>query len=156
MDFAPEGVPGYENTPVLYEWQVEQVQRKLARLRFCPKCSAESIMDCPHCEAPIEYDDEVPGERPSYCSSCGQPFPWTEATLTKAKKFTDQQDALTIEEKEVLKGVYEDLIGDAPGKEVQASWFNGLLRKLKPDAAEVIRQTLVEIVSSTTAKLLRP
>jgi hypothetical protein len=56
----------------------------------------------------------------------------------------------------VLKGAYDDLTHDTPTTRIAANWFNGLLQKLAPDVAETIRKTFIEIVSSTTAKLINP
>jgi hypothetical protein len=154
LDYAPEGDPYYDDLPVLHEWQADQVERALARLRYCPQCGAASIRECSHCKSSIDLDDQIP-EKPSYCSGCGKPFPWTEAALTAAKEYTDEAEGLSAQEKTALKATFDELTGDGPRTELAANRFKRLLKKLAPDVAEGIRKTIVEIASEAAAKLLK-
>lgn len=69
---------------------------------YCSKCGAKTITNCPHCNAPIRgelYDDDIAiiGPQPvvdSYCTNCGNPYPWTESAL--------ESTALLIQEEEEL------------------------------------------------------
>lgn len=134
----------------------EEYAKQLTRLAHCPKCGAENVFDCPHCEATIEYDEEVPGERPSYCSTCGKAFPWTEAALSAATEYTEEAEGLSAEEKTALVATFPDLTVDTPKTELAAHRFKKFLKKMAPDVAEGIRKTIVEIASETAVKLLRP
>ncbi len=110
-----------------------------------------TLKECEHCHASIELQMA----RPSFCDRCGKPFPWTESALSAAKEYADELEELSNEDKLVLKGTFDDLASDSPRTEIAASRFKRILRKLTPDAAEVIRKTIVEIASSTAVKLIK-
>lgn len=64
---------------------------KLKR-RFCDKCGAPTITECPNCGADIRGYYHVPGELtlaatyrlPKFCRDCGVAYPWTESLLEAA------------------------------------------------------------------------
>jgi len=64
---------------------------KLKR-RFCDKCGATTITECPKCGANIRGYYHVPGELtvertyilPKFCRDCGVAYPWTESSLKAA------------------------------------------------------------------------
>jgi len=121
----------------------------------CPKCGMANINGCPHCKATIESDLESPSERPSYCVSCGKPFPWTETALTIAQEFTDELEELSTEDKTTLKGTFNDLIVYNPGTEVAVTRFKSIVKKAGSDAREVLTKIFVDLASETIAKLLK-
>jgi len=57
--------------------------------------------------------DSGPYRPPSFGGECGTPFPWTKSALDAAKGLTDEQDALTAEEKAELKTSIEDMTSDS-------------------------------------------
>lgn len=63
----------------------------------CPDCGAETITQCPKCEAEIQGYEHIPGVAhigssgpPAYCHECGEPYPWT-----KDKSASDAEKSST-------------------------------------------------------------
>ena len=59
--------------------------------RFCERCGAPTMHTCKLCYARIPGDfsnSVVLGEitPPAHCTNCGQPYPWREAALERAKR----------------------------------------------------------------------
>jgi hypothetical protein len=153
--YAPEFNERYRNVGVFQEWQERQVREGLARLAFCPKCGMANINGCPHCKTTIESDPESPSERPSYCVSCGKPFPWIETALTIAQEFTDELEELSTEDKTTLKGTFNDLIVYNPGTEVAVTRFKRILKKSGSGAREVLTKIFIDLGSEVIVKLLK-
>ena len=67
------------------------------RLRdFCPDCGAKTITSCPSCDKPIPGHQHYDGvmsfssvDVPLNCTSCGNPFPWTEKQETIGPQIKD-------------------------------------------------------------------
>lgn len=148
---ANEGPQEFFDTMRILSALPQPVQAFERKNAFCATCSQPTIKACTHCKSPILVDES----RPSYCTFCGEPFPWTESTLKAAKEFADELEELSSDDKVTLKGTFDDLASDSPRTEIAASRFKRILRKLTPDVAEVIRKTIVEIASSTAVKLIK-
>ena len=153
--YAPEFNERYRHVGVYHEWQERQVREGLARLAFCPTCGVANINGCPHCKTTIESDPEYPSKRPSYCSACGKPFPWTETALTIAREYIDELEELSTEDKTILKGTFDDLIIYTPRTEVAVTRFKRILKKAGSGAREVLTKIFVDLASETIAKLLK-
>jgi hypothetical protein len=117
---------------------------------FCSKCGAKNISVCQQCQKAIEkqYSRVIP----AYCVGCGKPFPWTEAALSAAKEFTDEQEALNAEEKLVLKGTFDDLTSDTARTSLAAIRFNNLVKKIGPVAGGVLKQIVVSVATEAAKK----
>ncbi len=71
--------------------------------------------------------------------------------MAAAKEYTDELDALTLDEKRSLKGALEDLTSDTPRTPLAASRFGKFMQKVGPVAAGVL-QKIVESVATEAAK----
>ncbi len=152
--YMPDPNPCYDGEKVLHGWQVPQVEKELARLAFCPTCGLENVFECLHCEAAIESAEEHAPERPSYCSSCGKPFPWTETALTAAMEYTDELEELNTQDKAVLKATINDLTADTPRTELAVARFKKLIRKIGPAAGDLLMKIVVNVVTDGARKLI--
>jgi hypothetical protein len=76
---------------------------------------------------------------PSFCIECGVAYPWTEAALHAALELADEADDLSSDEKEQLKGTFNDLISETPRTAVATTRI----------------KRLVAMAGSTTASALR-
>ena len=72
--------------------------------RYCKQCGAKEITSCPKCHQSIPgYTDPegitVLGRKhfsvPSYCVSCGAPYPWTSSAIEAAQELIELSDSLT-------------------------------------------------------------
>lgn len=75
------------------------------RRKFCADCGAETIHQCPECQAAIPGDYHADGffiaaatPVPSHCENCGSVFPWSQAKLDIAEhgKGTGEVDHLQL------------------------------------------------------------
>jgi len=84
---------------------------------FCEKCGARTIDHCQACRTFIRGGrfDYTPTRVPSYCHSCGSPFPWTANRLAAAKQLAEDQEALTEDERRELSEAVDEVVNDTPG-----------------------------------------
>ena len=128
---------------------------------YCEKCGAATIFECQHCKAGIHgrYKDPYGRYRsywvPSFCHSCGRPYPWTEKKLEAARELSEELEGLTDEEKEVLNKSIDDMITDNPRTEIGVTKFKKFMLKAKGVAVEPFRKLIVDISSETAVKLLK-
>ncbi|WP_186433609.1 DUF2321 domain-containing protein [Lactobacillus jensenii] len=97
-------------------------------IKFCEKCGAKTIEECPNCHKYIEgnrkYDDIVlgytgPKEIPAYCKFCSNPFPWTQASMNSMTELIQLSD-LNSNSKEVLKNTIPDMMVETPRTQLSA------------------------------------
>ncbi len=130
---------------------------------FCSRCGAKTISYCSTCEKPIRGAFEAPDvigdpnySLPAFCENCGAAFAWTDQKVTAAKEFTDTLHQLTADERESLKTNIDDLVHETPRTPVAESKVKALLKKAGHEAAEGIRELIVDIVSETVKKTMWP
>ena len=131
--------------------------------RFCDKCGASTITNCPKCNAIIRgyYHtahvgtyDHTTLPLPGFCPDCSESYPWTEATLKAAKELSDEVDNLSPEERTLLKRSLEDIIRETPQTTVAATRFKRLVTKAGRSAVEAFRELLVDVLSETAKKII--
>lgn len=153
-----------------------QSRREFSK-KFCPACGAETITHCRHCNAaiqgalhstywsggseylgtpPIEQTRTTRGVVHAYCHSCGKPFPWTSAAIEAAKALAQELDELTDAEKILLQASIDDLVADTPRTNVALVRFKKLMPKLGRQAAEGLKNILVNVVTEAVKKQAWP
>lgn len=128
----------------------EGFQKQLERLAFCTRCGRPSLGVCPGCKASIVADDE----RPSYCGSCGKPYPWTQVALQAANEYTDELDGLSEGDKATLKGSFSDLTMDTARTPLAASRFKRILAAAGPTAKDMVSEILKGTLTNVAKELL--
>lgn len=128
-------------------------------MKFCQKCGTPTITTCQYCSTNIRgpYHTRIGVSgftRPSFCSNCGQPYPWTEAKITVAHELAEEMENLSAEEKKLLSKSIDDLITDSPRTELAATRFKKILLKVGEPAARALRELIVDIASETAKKLI--
>jgi hypothetical protein len=116
---------------------------------YCTECGAQTIESCTQCNTPILY--RFPGDRASYCSGCGKPFPWTETAINAAREFTDELDLSEVE-KVKLKDTFADLTADTARTEVAAHRFKNFMKKVGPAAGDVLTKIMVNVATEAAKK----
>lgn len=120
----PLGVP-------VREWQ--------AGRNFCSTCSKPTIRTCQHCKFPILVDTE----KPSFCGSCGKPYPWTETALQAASELADELEELNSEDRITLKETFSDLTADTPRTQLAATRFKRIMKKVTSTAGEALQKIML-------------
>jgi hypothetical protein len=125
----------------------------------CSECGAKTISRCPKCNQHIRGYYDVEGvisisetEVRKFCHTCGQPYRWTESKLAAAKEYADELDALSAEEKAILKKSLDDLVRDTPQANVAGLRFKKIMAKVGKEGASAIRDIIVDVLSETAKK----
>jgi hypothetical protein len=128
-------------------------------VEFCSACGASTITQCLQCEAQIRgyyWGSGVIGgpayRPPRFCHKCGSAYPWTQAKKDAARELVDELDELSHEEREALKGSFDDLMSSTPKTEVAVTRTKKLIAKLGPAVGETIKKIVVEIGSEAAKK----
>jgi len=128
---------------------------------FCEECGSPTITSCQKCDWPIRgvsptawMANSGPYRPPRFCGECGTPFPWTKTALDAAKSLTDEQDGLTPDEKAELKTSIDDLTSDTAVTPVAARKFKALLKKMAPQAGEILKALVLSIATGEAKRHL--
>ncbi|MBU4216247.1 MAG: DUF2321 domain-containing protein [Actinobacteria bacterium] len=130
-----------QNGHIINQMTVENPVRSAFR---CETCGEETITACPSCKTPIRgyyhsEDMNVPlFEVPKFCSSCGEPYPWTDRKIKLAKELADQAKGINKKEREILKESIVDIILETPSAEVSASKIKKITEKSGPWIKEAL------------------
>lgn len=136
--------------------------------RFCSKCGEALISSCPTCKAIIPgntyFDDEpeitafpifmTQEDVPSYCTSCGNAFPWTSTAIEAAQELIDLEDKFSPEEKDLLKQDIIDLTKDSPKQKVACLRIKKLAKKAGKVFMDTLHEVIVNVVSEAVRKSL--
>jgi hypothetical protein len=154
-------VPGYDIAQICRNGHVvnSSTQRQSAHCeKFCAGCGSETITACPKCDTPIRgmYWGGLTQyySRPAHCSSCGKPFPWTQAALTAASEYAAEV-RLEVEQSE-FADIIENLVKDTPSTPLAASRFGQIMSKATPVAVEGFKAILVNVVTEAAKKAMFP
>ena len=126
----------------------------------CDRCGTPTIIACPSCQTEIRglYHDPIglgpPYATPAFCHKCGNPFPWTAASLQAAEELADELDGLTPDDRESLKKSVHDLVRETPKTRVAETRFKKIMRKVGRDGCESMKALLSDIVSEVVRKTI--
>ena len=132
--------------------------------KFCDKCGAATIINCPNCNAEIQGKYHVEGvivgfshyTAPAFCPDCGEPYPWTEAKIQAAYDLAQELENISDDDKKILIQSINDIVKDTPRTTLAATRFKKILSKTSKPIVNAFRDILVDIVSETVKKLLWP
>jgi hypothetical protein len=133
--------------------------------KFCTKCGSEAITNCPNCGSILRGRYEVPGvldltadnsPAPSYCYSCGKPYPWTESALEVARLLILEDENLNDTEKEQFSDSLPDLLTESPTPKTKLAIvrFKKYIGKAATYTVEGIRDIFVDVASEAIKKSL--
>jgi len=127
--------------------------------KFCDRCGAPTITNCQYCRVTIKGayhfgPNTSSWMRPSFCTNCGKPYPWTEASLKAAKELSDELENLSPEERNLLKKSIDDIVRETPQTTVAVNRFKKLVAKAGPVAADMYREILLPLLSEAVKKLI--
>jgi hypothetical protein len=151
---------------------------------YCEKCGVSTITSCQQCNSIIkgyrhagrfnmeEFDKglverihQIPDvalaynaslKLPSFCPDCGKPYPWTEAKIKAAIKFSDELDNLNSKERETLKKSLDAIVRDTPETTGASFRFKKIVAKAGKTAADGLKDILVDIASEAAKRIIWP
>jgi hypothetical protein len=120
---------------------------------FCKVCGERLIQKCPECGKEIRgalvRDDPVMGKEffpaesiPSYCWSCGKPYPWTQKFLSATRDLVNGSGELTESEKAEFAQSFEDVIRQVPARGKAIEVMKRLWRKLNKPSQDLLNNVL--------------
>jgi hypothetical protein len=131
--------------------------------KYCDKCGAATITNCPNCNTEIQGDYHVEGvigvshyTPPAFCHNCGKPYPWTEAKIQAAHELTQELENISEDDKEILAQSINEIVKDSPRTSLAVTRFKKILSKTNKPIVDAFRNILIDIVSETAKKLLWP
>lgn len=124
----------------------------------CSTCGAATITACQQCQAAIKGHYYVQGVvsfepnfwAPAFCHNCGQPYPWTQATLDAALELADLE--LDEVDAAVVKDNLPDIVQDSPRTKVAALNVKRAFSKAAPTVFGLFRDIVVDVASETAKK----
>jgi len=138
--------------------------------KFCPDCDAPTITSCPECGKEIQgakirllstmSEAGITQQRktledivslPSYCTNCGEQYPWTKKRIQTAIQIFNEFGDLEEKEKETIEQDVGNIAKDLPETELSAMRIKRILKRCGNAGYEII----MELASSTAAKILK-
>ena len=128
----------------------------------CSKCGEPTITQCPSCNTEIRGSHEAEGvaglgrefQAPAYCHKCGKIYPWTEKRLLAAKQLADGYDELSSDDKEKLKGTFDDLFRENAMTEIAGFRFKTIMTKVRKESYEEMKNIFTDITIQAIRKFL--
>ena len=131
------------------------------RSKYCPKCGATTITQCPSCSASIRGDYDVPGvivisgyQPPNYCYNCGTHLPWMQDKISAAQELVDEIEELSKDEQSILKRSILELAQDSPRTEVASVRYKKLIKKSGGFISQSLNSLVASIATEAAKKLL--
>lgn len=127
--------------------------------KFCARCGARALSECPSCRAPIpggytyahDYGtfptDDFAFERAGFCGECGSAYPWTVATLAASRELADSLEALSDEERGLLKRSFEEIARDTARTEAAGIQIKKLMAKVGGEAGKAVGRLAMELAT---------
>ncbi|MDR3575043.1 MAG: DUF2321 domain-containing protein [Anaerolineaceae bacterium] len=130
-----------------------------ASAKFCSKCGAETIINCPACNTPqhgaiegvVSMGSKVPD---AFCHSCGKPYPWTNKQLEATSELVKEDEQLSDEDKATLTKSLPDLMADTPSTALAATRFKRIVGKAGPVFKAAMYKFIVDVSSSAAKKIV--
>ena len=123
-----------------------------AEQKCCTICGSEAISYCSHCNAEIrgaysngfriDFEDKTVY---AYCHNCGNPYPWTEASLEKAEMIIVKLAGVSKKTKKELSKSFKDLMQETPGTEYAILLAKQALSVCKSTAKEALIGIITEL-----------
>ena len=132
------------------------------RQDFCQKCGVRTIIACPDCKKEIQgdriektwadgWDTMESADVPSFCSNCGEPYPWTKTKIATAIDILMEFGNLDAKEKDTIEQDISNVAKDTPQAELSAMRIKRIWDKCSKAGYEII----MEFASRTAAKVLK-
>jgi hypothetical protein len=131
--------------------------RDFKRGEHCPHCGNVCIDSCRHCKAAIRGNgtqETLHYKRPSFCHSCGRPYPWMEDRQQTARELLYHDDKLLLEDREKLWDLLQDVMSDPKSDLAPAK--KHLIGIYLDRAASATREVMTDLLAKYLAELSKP
>ncbi len=120
--------------------------------QFCETCGAKMLSKCPVCNSVIKewHSNDiifacVPHyDRPLYCKSCGNPYPWTQSALETALLILKEDTELSDLERINLENSLPDIIAETPKTKLASIRVKKALISAGEFTVEALRQFVID------------
>ncbi len=142
----------------------ERMEERTCEVDYCEECGAKAICECPTCGTPIKGEERFDGivaigfeaEPPKYCYKCGDPFPWTKASLEALEELAQLDDLLDENDVKDLSVSAKEIMSETPKTKVAAIKFKKILSRAGSETATAARELFVDIVAETAKRTIWP
>lgn len=121
-------------------------------VEYCEECGSLMICFCQNCDTIIKewhYDDmlvlfpslEAP---PKYCKSCGEPYPWTKASIEATAIMIQEDIELSELERKNLEESLPDIISETPKTKVASIRVKKALLTAGQFTADALREFVID------------
>lgn len=116
--------------------------------KYCTKCGSPIVSRCDNCGTIIRgrYDGNYGFASnykvPSYCHSCGNPYPWTSAAIEATIAMLEESE-LSFDDQEKIKSVLPDVITETPRTQLASIRFKKAMAAGGTFVAEGLRDFAV-------------
>jgi hypothetical protein len=129
------------------------------RRNYCPKCGSPTITSCPSCGAELRgavegVICEVPID--AYCSSCGEPFPWTVKALDAVAACIREEEELDAILAEKLIDSLPDIMAETPATNLATIRCKKVLASAGKFTVDAIRQFVIDFGCELAKRSLLP
>jgi hypothetical protein len=133
-------------------------QRVIPAEKYCDRCGAQTIHQCPACNGNIKgalrgYGDWLKGP-PLFCQKCGRPYPWTQAAMDTVSQAIEGSD-LSAAEKQEANDDLNLMLKNTPGAEGAARRTHGRFAKAGRVLRTVYIEWVVPLVAATVAETMK-
>ena len=121
---------------------------------FCSSCGKKTITSCPNCNSMIrgwyKMEDVVIFHKkedfkiPSYCHSCGEPYPWTTNAIKVAELLIAEEEQVSQEEIDKMIEVLSDIIVETPKTQLATVRIKKFISKSSSFVADGLRQFIID------------
>jgi hypothetical protein len=127
--------------------------------KFCDRCGAATILDCPKCSKRIQGYHHHPRvgsivrkEPPAFCHECGHGFPWTAQRIAAANQLANEEGNFSAEEREEFQASLNDIVKQVPGTPIAVGRIKKLIAKSGQVVSNGLRDILVDVLSEAVKK----
>lgn len=128
---------------------VEMESERFGFDKYCAQCGRRVVDRCQKCGAPIRGHIDEPYafmasyHPPRYCYECGNPYPWTEASINELQEIINDEYAFDdIRDSLVLS--IPDLYIEGPGTKIAVTRFQKACLDIGGFVGKTICQILIE------------
>lgn len=129
---------------------------------YCSKCGQSTIMQCQHCNTSIRGAYNVPGvicvgssfTIPAYCHSCGEPYPWTNATIREFEEIIDMADEIDDVDRAILKEKFPSLLIESTGSTAAALKLSKILKYAEFTTIQALKSAFASKLADSALELL--
>jgi hypothetical protein len=115
-----------------------------------PSTTVTKYKDVPSYEVFEDY------QRPNFCGECGQPYPWTTASVEAAQELVAEDENLSEVDKASLDKDLPALVSDTPQTPAATERVRKVLEKAGNATADGLSKILVGVITEAAKKALFP